>query len=36
MGWFILAQLFSMLVQLIHLGRMSDQEKVACLISWIL
>jgi hypothetical protein len=27
MGWFILAQLFSTLVQLIHLSRMSDQEK---------
>jgi hypothetical protein len=27
MGWFIHAQLFSTLVQLIHLSRMSDQEK---------
>jgi hypothetical protein len=27
MGWFILAQLFSTLVQLIYLSRMSDQEK---------
>jgi hypothetical protein len=27
MGWFILAQPFSTFIQLIHLSRMSDQEK---------
>jgi putative transposase len=27
MGWFILTQLFSILIQLIRIGRMSDQEK---------
>jgi len=27
MAWFILTQLFSILIQLIHIGRMSDQEK---------
>jgi hypothetical protein len=27
MGWFLLAQLFSTLAQLIHLSRMSGQEK---------
>jgi len=27
MGWFILTQLFLILIQLIHIGRMSDQEK---------
>ena len=27
MGWFILTQLFSILIQLIRIGRKSDQEK---------
>ena len=27
MGWFILAKLFSVLISLVHLGRLSDPEK---------
>jgi len=27
MGWFVLTQLFSVLIQLIGIGRKSDQEK---------
>ena len=27
MAWFILSQLFSTLIQLIHIGRISDPEK---------
>ena len=27
MGWFVLAKLFSLLISLVHLGRLSDSEK---------